>query len=571
MESFRKTPPAPLDPAPFDLAKPFETTLANGLKVVIIENDRVPLVNFRLAFKYGAVNDPADMPGLSEAAAKMLNEGTATRTSRQIAEEVDRIGGGLSASVSADNTIVAASAVTMYASEILGLMADIVLNPSFPEKELNIYRENSREELKLHHSQADFLAGERAAKILFGEHPYGVVSTTNAMLDNLSAETLAEFHRAVFIPNNAVFIAVGDVKSEALVAELNSLFGEWRQGEVKTVEFPAFPERTQRTLSIVNRPNSSQANIILGNLSIKRTDPDFFPLTVMNMVLGGGASSRLFMNLREEKGYTYGAYSSLEARRLTGLFESAAEVRTAVTGDSLKEFFYELERIRTTPVPEEELNDAKNYLTGSFPLRMETQEGLTNQIVSQQLFHLTDDYLQTYRDNINAVTAEDVQRVAQKHIHLDTLAMIIVGDAAQLLEQVGPYSENIEVYDAEGNVKDVKDLIVDPNAPPANVAGNWSLKLDVLPLGNPEGGISLQQDADGAVTGTLSVDYFGDGNVTGSVAGNSLTMMMPTQIMAAPYTLTFIGTVDGDSMSGIMKCSGFMEVPDCTFTAAKSV
>ncbi len=420
------------------------------------------------------------MPGLGDAAAKMLNEGTKTRTSRQIAEEVDQIGGALSASVSADNTIVAASAVTMYASEILGLMADIVLNPSFPEKELNIYRENAREELKLHHSQADFLVSERAAKILFGEHPYSVVSNTNAMLDNLSVETLAEFHRAVFIPNNAVFIAVGDVKSEALVAELNSLFGEWAQGEVKSAEFPAFPERAQRTLAIVNRPNSSQANIILGNLAIKRTDPDFFPLTVMNMVLGGGASSRLFMNLREEKGYTYGAYSSLDPRRLTGLFESAAEVRTAVTGDSLKEFFYELERIRTSPVPEEELNDAKNYLTGSFPLRMETQEGLTNQIVSQQLFHLPDDYLQTFRDNINAVTAEDVQRVAQKHIHLDTLAIIIVGDAAQLLEQVGPYAKNIEVYDAEGNLKDVKDFIVDPNAPPANVAGSWTISLDVV-------------------------------------------------------------------------------------------
>ncbi len=569
MSEFRKTPPEPLDPAPFDLAKPFETTLANGLKVVIIENDRVPLVNFRLAFKNGAVNDPADMPALSEAAAKMLNEGTKTRTSRQIAEEVDRIGGALSTSVSADNTIIAASAVTMYASEILGLMADIVLNPLFPEKELNIFRENAREELKLHRSQADFLVSERAAKILFGDHPYSVVSNTNAMLDNLSAEKLAEFHRAVFIPNNAVFIAVGDVKSEALVAELNSLFGEWAQGEVKSAEFPAFPERSQRTLAIVNRPNSSQANIILGNIAIKRTDPDFFPLTVMNMVLGGGASSRLFMNLREEKGYTYGAYSSLEARRLAGLFESAAEVRTAVTGDSLKEFFYELERIRTTPVPDEELNDAKNYLTGSFPLRMETQEGLTNQIVSQQLFHLPDDYLQTFRDNINAVTAADVQRVAQKHIHLDTLAIIIVGDAAQLLDQVAPYAKNIDVYDAEGNIKDVKDIIADPDAPPANVNGIWGIKLDVLPLGDPEGGMTLRQDEHGQVTGDVSIDYFGDGTATGSVTGNSLTMTMPTQIMAAPYTLTFIVTVDGNSMSGVMKCEGFMEVPDSPLTGTR--
>ena len=570
MNDFRKTPPEPLAPVDFNLAKPKETTLANGLKVVILENKRLPLVNFRLAFKSGAVNDPPDRPGLTEAAAKMLSEGTATRTSRQIAEEVDNIGGSLSASVSADNMVVAGSALSARKTEILGLMADIVLHPVFPEKELNIYRENQREELKLHRSQADFLAGERAAKIFFGDHPYSVVSTTNAALDTLSSETLAEFHRAAFIPNNAIFIAVGDVDSDAFLAELDGLFGGWQRGEVKTPEFPALPERTEKTLTIVNRPNSSQANIILGNLGIKRSDPDFFPTRVMNMVLGGGASSRLFMNLREEKGYTYGAYSSMDARRLAGLFEATAEVRTAVAGDALKEFFYELERLRDTPVPEDELNDAKNYLSGSFPLGMETQEGLTNRLVSQQIYGLPEDYLQTYSENILAITAEEVRRVAQKYIHPDKLAIIIVGDAAQLLDQVKPYSENIEIYDAGGNLKDAKDFVVDENAPPANVAGTWAFTLDVLPLGNPQGTMSLRQAADNTVTGTLSVDYFGDGSPTGSVAGNTLTMTMPTNIMGAPYTLTFIGTVDGNSMSGIMKCGGFIEVPDSPFTATRS-
>ena len=565
-ESFRKTPPEPLAPADFNLAKPFETTLANGLKVVIFENKRLPLVNFRLAFKNGAVNDPADMPGLGEAMAKMISEGTGTRTSRQIAEEVDNVGGALSASVSSDNTVVAASALAMYRAEILGLMADVVLNPSFPEKELSIYRENTGEELKLQHSQADFLAGERAAKILFGKHPYSVVSTTPAVLETFTGENLGAYHRAVFIPNNAFFIAVGDVKSEALLEELNSLFGGWQPGEVKNTEFPAPPERSQRTLTIVNRPNSAQANIVLGNLAIKRTDPDFFPVTVMNMVLGGGASSRLFMNLREEKGYTYGAYSSLDARRLTGLFESTAEVRTAVAGDALKEFFYELERIRTTPVPEDELNDAKNYLSGSFPLRMETQEGLTNQIVSQQLYGLPEDYLQTYRDNINAVTAEDVQRMAGKYIHPDKLAMVIVGDTAQLLEQVKPYSDNIEIYDSEGNLKDMNDFIVDADAPPANVAGDWNISAEAM-------GQALQislhlEQNDSEVTGEME-SAMGGGDLTGTVTGNNLSAVSKTEIMGKEVELTISGTVDGDAMNGSIN-AGMPGLPDLPFTGKRA-
>jgi zinc protease len=566
IESFRKTPPEPLAPAAFDLARPLETTLANGLKVVIFENHRLPLVNFRLAFKNGAVNDPADMPGLTDAAAKMLHEGTATRTSRQIAEEVDNIGGSLGASVSADNTVVAGSALSGFASKILGLMADIVLNPTFPQKELNTYCENTREELKLHHSQADFLAGERAAKVLFGDHPYSVVSTTPAMLDALSNEKLVSFHRAAFIPNNAIFVAVGDVNSETLLKELNSLFDAWQPGEIAENDFPAFPVRSQRTLAIVNRPNSAQANIILGNVAIKRTDPDFFPASVMNMILGGGASSRLFMNLREEKGYTYGAYSSLDARRRGGLFEATAEVRTVVTGDALKEFFYELERIRTTPVPEDELADAKNYLSGSFPLRMETQEGLTNQLVSIQLYGLPEDYLQTYRDNINAVTADDVQRVAQKYIEPDKMAMVIVGDTAQLLEQVKPYSENIEIYDAEGNLKDMNDFVVDSSAPPAQIAGDWAISAEAMGQALQ---ISLHIEQNGSeVTGKME-SAMGGGDLAGTVTGNNFSAVSKTEIMGQQVELTISGTADGDSMTGSIN-AGMPGLPELPFTGKRA-
>src|SRR5690606_23475040 len=239
-------------------------------------------------------------------------------------------------------------------------------------------------------------------------------------------ESLERRRREVFLPNNAVFIAVGDIQKDQFLLELEELFGDWESGDRHLHEGADFPERNERTLTIVDRPGSAQANIVLANHGIRRDDPDYFPVIVMNQILGAGASSRVFMNLREEKGYTYGAYTRLDTKRFGGTFEATAEVRTAVTGESLKEFFYELERIRDEEVLDDELNDAKNFLTGVFPIRAETQEGLMNLILNQELYGLPHDYLQTYRENVDAVTAADVQRVANAYVLPEVAAMVIV-------------------------------------------------------------------------------------------------------------------------------------------------
>ena len=205
--------------------------------------------------------------------------------------------------------------------------------------------------------------------------------------------------------------------------------------------------------ALVDRPGSAQSNIVIASEGITRTSPDYFPMLLMHTVLGANASSRLFMNLREDKGYTYGAYSSLDARQLAGTFRTTAEVRTPVTGDSLREFFSELERIRDEAVSEEELKNAKSYLTGVFPIRIETQEGLIEQLVNIKMFNLPDDYLQTYRDHVMEITAGDIQRVARKYLTTDRAAIVIVGDASEIEEQTKPYASEIEVYDTEGNRK----------------------------------------------------------------------------------------------------------------------
>ena len=450
---FKKTAPEPLEPVSFDIPRPAQATLANGLRVVIFEDERLPLVSFRLALNIGDIDDPTDATGLTSAMTSMLSEGTENYTSLQLAEKVERLGSGISASSSDDFTIVSASSLSLYRTEILGLLAEVVLRPTFPEDELDLYRRNTIEHLKFQRSQPGFLAGEQAARLIYGKHPYSKVSPGAPDIEKLDRDSLVKFHTETFIPNNAMFIVVGDVKRDEFIGELNERFGEWQEGSVAASDFPPPPARSSRSLTIVDRPGSAQSNIVITNLGIKRTDPDYFPLIVMNQVLGAGASSRVFMNLREEKGYTYGAYTRLGTKMLAGDFEATAEVRTAVTGDSLEEFFYELARIRDEKVRDEELADAKNFLTGVFPIRAETQEGLTNLIVNQHLYGLPEDYLQTYRENVNAVTVDDVKRVAIKHVRPDEMAIIIVGDADEVLPQAKEYADLVEIFDTDGNKK----------------------------------------------------------------------------------------------------------------------
>jgi zinc protease len=451
----RKVPPGPLAPIAFDIPAPKIVKLANGLQVVLMEDDRLPLVSLRLAFLRGDIDDPAGSRGLTSAIAAMVTEGTAEYSSRQLAEKAERLGASLTAHTSDDFTVVSASTLSLYTFEVLHLMADVVLRPTFPEEELDLYRRNTIEHLKFQRSQSAFLAGEQAARLVYGHHPYSVVAPAQSDIERLERTWLAHFHRASYIPNNAVLIAVGDIDDSSFVKELEELFGDWQPGTVAAREFQAPPQRAARTLTLVDRPGSAQSNIVLADLAIRRDHPDHFPMLVMNQVLGAGASSRIFMNLREEKGYTYGAYTRLDAKKLYGSFEATAEVRNEVTGASLKEFFFEFERIRAEKVGDGELADAKNFLTGVFPIRAETQEGLTNLIVSQHLYELPADHLQTYREHVAAVTADDVRRVAELYVRPDRMAVVIVGDAGEVMDQIKDYGDSVEIFETDGKKKEV--------------------------------------------------------------------------------------------------------------------
>jgi hypothetical protein len=290
-------------------------------------------------------------------------------------------------------------------------------------------------------------------------------------------------------------------------------------------------------------------------------------MLVMHTILGANASSRLFMNLREEKGYTYGAYSSLDSRRTAGTFRATAEVRTPVTGDSLKEFFYELNRIRSEPVSEKEIVDAKSYLTGVFPIRLETQEGLIDQLVQIKMFGLPDNYLEIYRNRIQAVTIEEIQEVARKYVKPDEAAIVIVGDGSQLREQVKPYAEDIEFYNTAGKRKDMsKSAAADSGDSVAALTGHWSLQIDT-PFGQSIPATLTVSHDQGGFSGTIESEM-GDGKLASlTFNGESFSGAISFDVAGHKMEAQIAGEVANEQMEGRIILEN---TPELSFIGSKT-
>jgi predicted Zn-dependent peptidase len=440
------------------------------------------------------------------------------------------------------------------------LIAEVALEPSFPENEVELAKQNTKESLRQQRAQPAFLASEMVSKVMFGDHPYSIVAPTPESIDRGSREEFVKFHRAKLVPNNAVFIVVGDVRYDEILKRVESLFSTWQRGEELVANFPAPPVRTKRIAYFVDRPGSAQSNIVIANSGITRTSPDYFPLMLMHTVLGANASSRLFMNLREEKGYTYGAYSNLDARRSAGTFRATAEVRSPVTGDSLKEFFYELERIRSEPVSEKEIADAKSYLTGVFPIRLETQEGLTDQLVQIKMLNLPDDYLENYRDRVQAVTIEEIQRVAEKYVKPDEAAVVVVGDGASVLEQIKPYAGEIEIYNTAGKRKTAGSSVTDP-------IGSWSIEVET-PLGQTIPATLTISRADSEYTAVIHSEM-GDADLgTIEISDNSFSATTSLEMDGHSVKAEVSARFDGEQTEGFLKLQNSPSLP---FTGSKEI
>jgi len=434
------------------LPSPVEATLDNGVTVMIMEDHRFPTVSLQLQINgAGGIHEPSNQRGLATATAQMMREGTKSRSSKQIAEDVDKLGAtlGVFSGFGSTTAVLSASGLSDNFDEWFGLFMDVLLNPTFPADELEKMKTRLRVQLRQQRSQPGFLANERYDRVVYGDHPAAVSGFTEESIAALASEALATWHRDRYVPQGALLGIAGDVTAKELIPKLRKWFAAWKKTDLR-VSPPADPKPiAAQKVSIVDRPNSVQTTLTMGNIAIDRVHPDYIGLTVMNRVLGGGPAARLFINLREEKGYTYGVYSYFSAGRYAGPWTAGGDVRTEVTDGAMTEFMKEFNRMRDEKVPPAELDECKRSLVANFALSLEQPTQLLSYALTRKFYNLPVDYWDTYPAKLMAVSADEVQQVARKYIDPGSMQIVAVGDAGKIEEILGKYGP-IEVYDIEG-------------------------------------------------------------------------------------------------------------------------
>jgi predicted Zn-dependent peptidase len=418
------------------------------MQVVLAETHTFPKISAQLFFRSGNAAVAHRAPGLAEMTATVVRTGTASRPSRRIEEDLRRMGADLGSHAGADTTAISASALAEFSEGLLELVADLARNASFPAEEFERERRQKIESLRVERTTPGFLASERLRRVLFGEHPYAIIAPTEEQVAAFQREQLEDFYRHHYSPANALLILVGDFAVEEMLAQAEKIFGNWKAPGPEALPSPAPPHHSGRHVHLMHLPGSVQTQVLLGNLAITRRDPDWYRLVLANSIYGGAFHSRLVINIREQKGYTYSPRSSVNALRQYGYFSVHAAVRNEVAAATLTEMFYEMDRMRSLPVTPEELDSARSYLSGVFSLGTATQDGLLGQLSTMYLDRLPDDYLETYREKIRALTADDVLAAARRHFDSPNAQIVLVGDRAQIADQAALFG-NITEYNGQ--------------------------------------------------------------------------------------------------------------------------
>ncbi len=435
----REPPPASGPRRDVAFPEVVRSELDNGLELSTATWSQLPIVYLRLVIRSGTAADPDNLPGLADLVGQMLREGTRSRSSAELAQEIEFLGADLWVSSDEETISVGFRALSEHVDTALELLADVAMNPAFRPDELGNLKTQELNRLQLALQNPNYLAAREFHRRAYGEHPYAHIDTTPDAVERVRRTDLARYHREHFVPNNATLVVVGAVDADAVRAKVDESFGRWRRRDVPEVTYAEAPERTGRQIVIVNRPDSVQSVIRIGNLALPRSSPDYIPLAVANQVLGGSAASRLFMDLRERRSLTYGAYSSISSAVDVGPFQARAAVRTEVTTEAMSAFFEHLDRIVTEAPPADELSNAQRYLSDSFPLRIDTPGKIAWLIGDLRIYGLPVDYWDTYRSRVRAVEPSEALAAAQRYIRPEHALIVIVGKAADFAESLRRY------------------------------------------------------------------------------------------------------------------------------------
>ena len=424
--------------------------LSNGLQVILAESHSIPKFHGQLILLSGNAAAAERAPGLADMTATVVRTGTQKRASRQLEEDLRRIGADLSTEAGSDISSISFSGLSEFAEPLLDLVQELAREASFAEGEFERERRQKLEEVKLNRTQPGFLASERLRKVLFGAHPYAQVSPSEAQVTAYKREDLQSVYHEFYTPQNALLVLVGDFEPLELLKSVERVFRSWSGNKPAAKAFAAPASPRGRRVYLVHVPGAVQTQILAGCHAITRKHPDWIKLGLTNTLYGGAFNSRLVMNIREDKGYTYSPRSAVNALRQHGYFSVSAAVRNEVVAASLTEGFYELDKLRSLPVPETELADAQNYLSGVFSLGLATQDGLLSQFSNVAQHELPDDYLETYRAKVRAVTSEELLGTARKYFDSANMQIVLAGDRAQIESQAALFGE-VEIFDAQGN------------------------------------------------------------------------------------------------------------------------
>lgn len=439
------TAPLPKDLPAYGPDQPLPTpqiaqrTLSNGLTVWVVPREGLPKVNVALSVLGGTAADDAATPAMSQMLARLLDEGTASRSSRDIAEALQAIGGDYSASADDDAVNIRASALASHASQLLALVADTALHPSFPASEVALAKANALQSLKVQESDPDWQAGRAFNHAVFGEHPYARDSLAEATVQATSTDALRALHDTRFRPDRALLVIVGRIDANEAFRLAEQQFGDWKAGGKALPDTAPAPREAAPQRLLVSREGAVQSNIRYGRPAVPASDPDYIPLTVANTILGGGFTSRIVQDIREDKGYSYSPWSRFGANRVGGSTVATVDVRNEVTGATLAELAKLFDSMASQPASAEELNGAKRLVGGIYLLRNQIQGALTGTLANYWVDGLPPSFLGSYVAEANKVTAAQVQAMGRKYFAAKDQSIVIVGDPKAIDAQLNPY------------------------------------------------------------------------------------------------------------------------------------
>ncbi len=411
--------------------KPKQFVTKNGITVFFLERRSLPIVSVVALIKSGAINDPPNRAGLANLTASLLDEGTLSRTATQISEEVDFIGASLSASAEEDYTSAGLRVLKKDVEKGFDLLSDILLNPRFEKKELDRVRDLILGSILSEKDEPMVVASRAFENLVFENHPYRnpVIGLTETV-EKISQEDVRSFHLTHYLPNNTLFSIVGDMTEEEAVALVEKYFSKWEK-KLFTAEKINHPTMQPKKMKLIHK-ELMQTSVLMGHLGIERKNPDFYPIMVMNYILGGGGfSSRLLTEIRDNRGLVYSVHSSFYTQLQPGSFVISLQTKASNTNEAILAIQNEIERILQEGVSETELSEAKSYLIGSFPLRLETTSSIAGHLSKVGFYELGLSYFDNYPKYIEKVTREDILRVAKTYLHPDALSLVVVGNLAE--------------------------------------------------------------------------------------------------------------------------------------------